>query len=400
MLKPAAILVALASVLLLFESRSSAGRSATTGDYQRAILVSWDGIRRDVLHELLDVADPLAPCWRDGDVFPMPTGRLNESGQPGYTCLPTLAGIKPANAPLDSPAYGPFQVIAAHTTNDGETYTKPQHASMLTGYNPTDHGLLGNKSTGRVPEGSTIYERLMDAFDPLTPLGRNGFVFRTQHSADRKYIGPSIYYWAKRSKALQLATSHGSEKPDRTGALKYAAKSFERWRAEAVARGLPDPGFFMLLHFKNPDTTGHVAGDGSRQYRQAILLADQRLYLLLEMLRSYGWSDTAILLTTDHGFNKVYHSRNAGRDVINTWIAAHNVQLTTSHIPLRTAADYCASQQDPADCLANGPEIPMPPEDVVPNVILTSVMPTLLDMFGVEWRTTAPLIKAESLYQP
>jgi len=156
----------------------------------------------------------------------------------------------------------------------------------------------------------------------------------------------------------------------------------------------------MFLHFKNPDTTGHVAGDGSRQYREAIQLADQRLYLLLEMLRSYGWNDTAVLLTTDHGFNGVYHSRNAGRIVFNTWIAAHNVALTTDHIPLRTAADYCASQQVPADCLANGPEVPMPAQDAVPNIILTSLTPTILDMFGVEWRTTAPLIHAESLYQP
>jgi len=377
----------------------SASPAAASGDYQRVVLVSWDGVRRDVLLELLDAADPAVPCWRDGTVFPVATGRLNAAGQPGYTCLPALAGIKPPDALETSPAYGPFQVVAAHTTNDGETYTKPQHASMLSGYNAAVHGLLGNKTAARMPEGATIYERLMNAYDPLTPTGRNGFVFRTHHSADRKYIGSSIYYWAKRSKALQTTTSHGLETAGRPGALQFAAKSFERWRYDAESRGLPDPGFFMFLHFKYPDTSGHVNGDGSRQYRQAIIETDRRLYGLMELLHQYGWDDAAILVTTDHGFDGVYHSRNAGRLVFNTWIAARNVQLTADHVPLRTPQDYCASQQDPLDCLANGPEIPMPTQDVVPNVILTAVTPTILDMFGVEWRSD-PLVTGASLYQP
>jgi hypothetical protein len=41
----------------------------------------------------------------------------------------------------------------------------------------------------------------------------------------------------------------------------------------------------------------------------------------------------------------------------------------------------------------------MPPEDVVPNVLITSVTPTLLDMFGVEWRMSTG-IEGVSLYQP
>jgi hypothetical protein len=379
------------------------GRSgAQAVPYKRVILVSWDGVRRDMLYDLLD-ADPAEPCWRDGDVFPVATGRLNASGQPGYTCLPTLAGLKPAGMPAESPAYASYQVLSMHTTNDGDTYTKPQHASMLTGYDVTTHGLEGNKSTGYVPQGSSIYERLMDYFDPVDPatLRRDGFVFRTQHSADKKFIGNSIVYWAKKSRALQVYTSHGSETPDRTGALKYVAISFAKWQADAVARGLDNDEmrFFMFLHFKNPDTTGHVAGDGSRQYREATMLADKRLYLLMEMLRAYGWEDTAILVATDHGFNGVYHSRTGGRTSINTWLAAYNVTLTTDGIPLRDAASYCAAQSDPADCLANGPHVPMPPEDAVPNVYVMSVLPTILDMYGVEWRDD-PLISSPSLYQP
>jgi len=398
MLKTTVSVALVASALAL----AAAVRSpANPVPYTRAVLVSWDGVRRDMLYSLLD-GDPAEPCWRDGDVFPVPTGRLNASGQPGYTCLPALAGVKPPEAPADSPSYGPFQVIASHTTNDGETYTKPQHASMLTGLTVTEHGLEGNKSTGWVPEGSTIYEWLMDAFDPVDPATgrRNGYLFRTQHTADKKYVGTSIVYWARKSRALQVYTSHGNEDTDdRPGPLQYAAQSFAKWKADATAHGQADPSFFMFLHFKNPDTTGHVAGDGSRQYREATVSADKRLYKLMEMLRSYGWDDIPIIVTTDHGFGGVYHSRGSGRIVFNTWIAARNVTLSTAGIPLRTEADYCASQQHPDDCMANGPEIPRPAEDAVPNVYVTSILPTILDMYGVDgWRADPRL--GPSLYQP
>ena len=130
-----------------------------------------------------------------------------------------------------------------------------------------------------------------------------------------------------------------------------------------------------------------------------IVQTDRKLYTLMEMLRYYGWQDAAILLTTDHGFHNSHHTRNGGRDSFNTWLGAYNVNLSVDHIPMRTPEDYCESTQKPDDCLANGPKEPMPPEDVVPNVYVTSVTPTLLDMFGVEWRTTSG-IEGVSLYVP
>lgn len=41
----------------------------------------------------------------------------------------------------------------------------------------------------------------------------------------------------------------------------------------------------------------------------------------------------------------------------------------------------------------------MPPEDIVPNVMVTAVTPTLLDMFGVEWKASTG-IEGVSLYDP
>ncbi len=371
-----------------------------SGDYQRAVFVSWDGVRRDVLYDLLEVSDPLVPCWDNGDVFPVATGRVDAGGAPIFTCLPALAGAKPTDAPAGSPAYAPYQLFAAHTTNDGNTMTKPQHASMLTGQNTETHGLVGNRTKGQLAEGTTIFEYLMNTYDPVQPDGRrDGTIFRTHMSSDRKYVGRALYRWAKKSKALQRATGHGNGKGTLPGPLRHADKSFARWKAEEVELGLTETDFFMFLHFKTPDWSGHRNGADSRAYRRVITETDRKLYTLMDTLRTFGWGDAAILVTTDHGFNKVHHTRDAGRNVFNTWMGAYNVTLDLAQIPMRTTADYCESFSDPQDCLSNGPEEPMPPEDVVPNVFLTVVTPTLLDMFGIEWRGITP-IEGESLYVP
>jgi hypothetical protein len=396
-----AILPALLWPTVPSTTASSAAQSVPpSGDYQRAVLVSWDGVRRDVLLELLEVADSTAPCWKNGDVYPVATGRLDAQGQPQFTCLPTLAGARPWDAPVGSPAYAPFQILASHTTNDGNTMTKPQHASMLTGLNAETHTLVGNRTKGQLAPGTTIYEMMMDLYDPVGETGRrDGTIFRTHMSSDRKYVGRAIYKWAKKSRALQKATGHGNGKGMLPGPLRHAEKSFKRWKKDEVELELAETDFFMFLHYKTPDWSAHRNGADSKAYRRVITETDRKLYNLLEMLRSYGWDDAAIVITTDHGFHKVHHTRDAGRNVFNTWLGAYNVNLSVGDIPSRTAADYCESFSDPTDCLADGPEEPMPAEDVVPNVFVTSVTPTLLDMFGIEWRSTTG-IEGVSLYTP
>lgn len=392
--------VSVACVFALGGSRGAAPARAggPSGEFRRAILVSWDGVRRDVLLDLLHASDPAVPCWDKATVFPVPTGRVDVQGATIYTCLPALGGARPADAGDASPAYAPFQMLASHTTNDGNTMTKPQHASMLTGLDTETHGLTTNLTKGSLPPGVTVYEILMDAFDPLSELGRrDGTVFRTLQASSKKYVGRAIYKWAKPSGALQVATSSGNDSGDRPGALRKAERSFARWKQDELELLSGETRFLAFLHFKSPDWAGHRAGPGSSAYRRSIVQTDRKLYALLEMLRAYGWEDTAVLVTTDHGFHRDHHGRDGGRNVFNTWLAAYNVDLVADHVPVRTLEDYCASHSDPVECLADGPEEPMPAEDAVANVLVTSVTPTLLDMFGVEWRTTTQ-IEGTSLY--
>src|SRR5512139_1994851 len=138
------LLSALGWVLVTGPRDPSAQIVGPSGDYQRAVLVSWDGVRRDVLFALLYVSDPTQPCWEKGTVFPVPA--VWPGAPAPYTCLPGLGGARPWDAAADQPAYPPFQMVASHTTNDGNTMTKPQHASMLTGLNTETHGITLNES--------------------------------------------------------------------------------------------------------------------------------------------------------------------------------------------------------------------------------------------------------------
>jgi hypothetical protein len=69
--------------------------------------------------------------------------------------------------------------------------------------------LVGNRTTEQLAPGLTIYERLMDAFDPVLPGGeRNSFIFRTHQSSDRKHVAGgqlSLGYLAWHT----ALTSHG-----------------------------------------------------------------------------------------------------------------------------------------------------------------------------------------------
>jgi hypothetical protein len=136
------------------------------GDYHRAVLVSWDGVRRDVLFDLLSVSDPTLPCWENAEVFPVATGRTDAQGKKLYTCLPALAGARPADAGALSPAHAPFQMLASHTTNDGNTMTKPRHASLLTGLNAETHGLPADGPAEPMPAEDVVPNILATSLTP------------------------------------------------------------------------------------------------------------------------------------------------------------------------------------------------------------------------------------------
>jgi len=100
----------------------------------RVLVVSWDGVRRDTLHELLD--------WQGGAQCPavkLPVTTAVECG--GFqSCLPSLCTLS---------------VIDSEVA-PGKPLTRPQHASMLSGYSPATAGVERNLDTWLAIGGANL----------------------------------------------------------------------------------------------------------------------------------------------------------------------------------------------------------------------------------------------------
>ncbi len=309
----------LAAILLM-----GVGQPAGAGD--RVVLASWDGVRRDVLHELLQW-QPLAE-----EPVPCPTSRLVTIYPVecnGYqTCLPNLCR---------------FQIIDSNDT-EGKPLTRPQHAQMLTGYGPRETGEITNSGTAGVPPGLTIYERIAAARPEV----------RTVHVGGLKYIGQGVIHWATALGALNLAMRRGSRD-------QYTGENTTAQFQVGLDFIDGDP-FFFFIHFKAADVVGHRAGARSNQYREAIMQNDAQLGSMLEILADYGVLDsTQVYVTTDHGFDGIFHTNINHATVSQTWIAssAHDLQ----------------------------------PE----NARILDVAPTLLDALGIDTGNAEPPYRGHSL---
>ena len=270
---------------------------AAAGD--RVVLLSWDGIRRDVLQELLQ--------WQEIGETPeaCPTGRhapIMPTECNGYlTCLPNLCN---------------FQIVDSAVT-EGKPLTRPQHAQMLSGYGPAETGEITNAGTRGLPPGFTIYERIAET---------RSDVF-TAHIAGRKFVGMGIIRWAVRSGALQLDMRRG-------GRDNYTGANTTKRVVQALD-AIGESPFFLFVHYKAADVLAHRTGDGSPQYREAIVQNDIQLGAVLKLLIDRELLPTTeVYVTTDHGFHGIFHVNTADPDITNTWFASlrHDLSLVHSSI--------------------------------------------------------------------
>jgi len=220
------------------KDKSTAVPAARRGN---ALLVSWDGVRRDVLKEML------------------------EAGK-----LPNLAGVIKAGSLQDIVIRGQ------------RTQTRPGHAKMLTGLCASQTGISANSSPGCVPAGCTLFDRLRKA--PRT--GKVATIVVT----GKTYVGTLF----AESRASIDTYDAGSRLAEATGPAALSALARHRQQR-----------FFAFVHFSDPDAAGHSSGEGSDHYLEAIVTCDRWLGLILGQLRKHGLEEkTAVYVTTDHGFDK------------------------------------------------------------------------------------------------
>lgn len=212
----------------------------------KVILVGWDGVQREHLQEMIA---------RDE--------------------VPVLMELAAQGALVDI------------DITQGRTDTKCGWSQILTGYRPDITRVYTNKRFAPIPQGLTVFERL------------------------EKYRGPEIFTGAVISKKRHIdntpagtpysLTQHHMDRfinglHDWPNVLREAFAQLDRHAQE---------DFFLFVHFYEADNAGHIYGENSVEYEEAIRQMDAATGQLLDRLAALGIAgETLIYITADHGFDE------------------------------------------------------------------------------------------------
>ncbi len=204
--------------------------------------------------------------------------------------LISIDGLRPdAITPESAPrltALGNAGVSAANAINDLPSATLPNHATMLSGLVSDRHGLiLNNDLPGVFP-----YPTLMN------------------HSAR---AGLRVGFFVSKSKLLHLAD------PAALATSEYAAET--GLLVERLIEQLSELDV-VILHLRDPDSTGHRSGWMTPDYVAAVATSDAHIGRLLDALGPEA--QTIIMVTADHGGDGTNHFLNIDANRRIPWIVA------------------------------------------------------------------------------
>jgi hypothetical protein len=246
------------------------------------ILIGWDGAQRAHVEECL---------------------RRNE--------LPVLAKLSAEGGKVD-------------ITVVGTTDTKAGWSQILTGYNPDVTGVYSNRKYGAIPKGLSIFSRLEEFFGDANiftgaVIGKKGHV-----DADGPEVRPVKKLTQK--ECVRLARKLGGELDAENGIhvirvpakphfyVKDEADLFENGlienrvvgeRALEVINQHRTEKFFLFVHFAEVDKNGHMKGENSAEYTEALRSCDLWTGRIIERLKECNiYTNTFIYVTADHGFDE------------------------------------------------------------------------------------------------
>jgi hypothetical protein len=259
--------------------------------FKNVILVGWDGVQRDHLNELLE----------DGQLPSFSKYFLDQG-----SCVDTMI-----------------------TTGANET--KPGWSEILTGYSPLQTGVFSNEDYKPIPKGYTIFERLEEKFSSESIVtmfiaGKvNNVAARGPHKIcvnclhrDPTKGGYKLKYWDENSNELFPRFGKEPILEQREGEPYFITKDNIDVYVHALRKSLNvktkvfsyldehyNKRFFIFLHYEEPDEQGHLYGENSEEYSNAIIQNDKLLEDLVLKLKQLGISDKTILyLVTDHGMDE------------------------------------------------------------------------------------------------
>lgn len=310
-----------ASALCLLAIGGAIAPEAAEAQPKNVILMSWDGVRLDVLQELLEwqpagSTPQDCPFQRHPVTQPVLVGNF-------YTCLPNLSL---------------FQLVSSQA-GLGRTHTRPQHTQMLSGYSTDIPDIFRNRKGTKLNRGYSIYEQIAASSLGNIPMG---------HQAGKKFVGRSVTAWAQKTDVLDIIETRGG--PDGMTGINALARAVSVLDHLMSMNSTP---FFMFAHVKTADLTAHKAGDWSTNYREGMILNDQRLgEFLVEMAdRGLDESNTVLYITTDHGFNGRNHTDPGTDSNTDTWMASNADDLTANgsvHDIVPTIFAVLGATPDPA----------------------------------------------------
>jgi len=204
--------------------------------------------------------------------------------------------------------------------------TLPSHASMLSGFAASAHGLWWNS---------------------LQP--DRGFIHVPTVFSIARAHGLSTAMFVGKPKLRHIARPGAVDHFERPS---YLCGGVSRRAAAYFIEKKPD---LMFVHFSDPDEDGHAFGWMSERYRVAVGHSDRCLERVIAAIDDSGLGDsTLIIVTADHGGHGRHHS--GGNDPVNReipWIArgpgiAPGASLDTPIVTVDTAATVLAALRLPA----------------------------------------------------
>lgn len=222
---------------------------------------------------------------------------------------------------------------SANITGHVATSTAPGNAEIHTGLNMTFTGITDN-TPKTLPLGNTTFERLK-VFDSSI---KTGWVYGKYTT----YIP---------DKLLANATSSIDWKQNRTtfnstnwidGSACTYSENVSNKAADFISTYARN-SFYLVVYFGTPDCTGHVHGENSTDYENAVTNADNGIGIILNSLVNNGLRGrnnfTQIIITADHGWNTNDTSHNRASDTIIIPFISNNVSMTYGNGSLRKQCD-------------------------------------------------------------